>query len=263
MNAIDIENKDRDFILKLNDLRSRLVVRQKDYQQWASPRCFLRRALLFISPLLFLGMGFALIYVKQNTTSADIHRQATPVKTQKAPPPEPVEPRAARREGLKDHFPSENQMPTTPLPKIPEYPAPSSPIEVDQQSVKSPQATNVPKTGPPAADVTRVELVSAHLCNGVYEREPLVKNDVFHPGDDKRAYLWMEVKSTAQPFVMQHIYYLNDRKYCEVSLEIRFPRMRTWSYVTLGSADQVGTWRVDIACKDRVLKTLSFRVRGK
>lgn len=263
MNPIDIEKKDRDFILKLNDLRSRLVVRQKDYQEWASPRYFLRRALLFMSPLLFLGMGFALIYVKQNTTSADSHRQAPPVNTQKEPPPAPVEPWAARREGLEDHLPSVNQIPITPVPKIPEHPAPSAPIEVDTQLEENPPGTNVPKTGPPAVDVTRVELVSAHLCKWVYERRPLVKKDVFHPGDDKRAYLWMEVNSKAQPFVMQHIYYLNDRKYCEVSLEIRFPRMRTWSYVTLGSADQVGTWRVEIVCKDRVLKTLSFRVKGK
>lgn len=263
MNPIDIEKKDRNFVRELNDLRSRLVVRQKDYQERVSPRFFLRRALLFMSPLLFIGMGFVLVYVKQNTTSADGHRQATPVNTQKEPPPEPVEPWTARREALKDHLSSENQIPTTPVPKIPEHPAPSAPIEVDKQLVKTPADTKVPKAGPPAVDATHVELVSAHLCEGVYERNPLVKRDVFHPSDDKRAYLWMEVKSKEQPFVMKHIYYLNDRKYCEVSLEIRFPRMRTWSYVTLESADQVGTWRVEIACKDRVLKTLSFRVRGK
>jgi hypothetical protein len=263
MNPIDIEKKDRNFVRKLNDLRSRLEVRQLEYQERTWPRFSLRRALLFICPLLVIGMGFALLRVDQNATSADGHQQDASAITQKEPPPESVVPWVVQREALQDHPSSVNQTLTPPVPKTPAHPAPFVPMEADKQLAMTPADTKVPTTGAPPVDTTQVELVSAHLCEGVHERKPLAKREVFHPSIDKRAYLWMEVNSKEQPFVMQHIYYRNDRKYCEVSLEIRFPRMRTWSYVTLVDADQVGRWRVEIACNERVLKTLSFRVRGK
>lgn len=106
-----------------------------------------------------------------------------------------------------------------------------------------------------------IELVSAVVCDGVRDRLHLDEKDTFDMTHTSRAYVWTEIRSRAQPFVIKHIYYLDGRKYCEVPLDITFPRMRTWSYITLSEADQVGAWTVEIIYNDRILKTVGFQVQ--
>lgn len=70
----------------------------------------------------------------------------------------------------------------------------------------------------------------------------------------------MEVRSKSQPFVIKHKYYLNGAKHSDVSLNIKYPRMRTWSYVTIDKLDHIGAWKVDIVLNDSILKTVEFKV---
>jgi hypothetical protein len=105
-----------------------------------------------------------------------------------------------------------------------------------------------------------IEGIRALACQGVRNRDPVGETDLFHLKESPRAYVWMAIRSKGHPFVIRHVYYHNAERYCEVSLDIRYPRMRTWSYVTLRDASQEGSWTVEITCNDHVLKTVSFRV---
>ena len=105
-----------------------------------------------------------------------------------------------------------------------------------------------------------VRLVTAVVCDAVVNRSPGAEKATFDGNTSRRVYVWMEVLSDQQPFAIRHVYYRNDQKYCDVPLDIKYPRMRTWSYVTLGKSNQSGLWRVDIVCEGVVLKSLRFDV---
>ena len=71
----------------------------------------------------------------------------------------------------------------------------------------------------------------------------------------------MDVRSEKPPFQLRHVYYLNDRRYCVVPLDIRYPRMRTWSTVSLEYPTQAGKWRVDVETREgEVLSQVEFSV---
>lgn len=87
------------------------------------------------------------------------------------------------------------------------------------------------------------ELVS---CSSVSNRQYVSQKTIFSIKEESPPVVWMNVLSDNPPFTLTHIYYVNGRRYCEVPLEIRHPRMRTWSYVTVGNSDHHGQWRVEV-----------------
>jgi hypothetical protein len=118
----------------------------------------------------------------------------------------------------------------------------------------------VAESGPQIADEKQITVVSTVACEAVHDRQPMVERAVFSTVDSPRVYVWMEVQSKSQPFVLKHNYYLNGKKYTEVPLQIKHPRMRTWSYVTIDKTDCIGNWRVEIVHNDSILKTVEFQV---
>jgi Protein of unknown function (DUF2914) len=78
--------------------------------------------------------------------------------------------------------------------------------------------------------------------NKQYSR-PIIKSSLAQAASPK---IWMKVLSENPPFTLSHVYYFNERKYCEVPLAIRYNRMRTWSSVSLKSPDHIGKWRVEV-----------------
>lgn len=87
------------------------------------------------------------------------------------------------------------------------------------------------------------EIISCASVTNKQYRRPKTR---FSLAQDAAPKIWMEVVSQNPPFTLTHVYYCNGQKYCEVPLAIRYPRMRTWSSVTLGSADHIGNWRVEV-----------------
>lgn len=83
---------------------------------------------------------------------------------------------------------------------------------------------------------------------------------VFQISPATRAFVWTDVRTASPPMRIEHIYYLNGVRYCAVPLEIRYPRMRTWSSVMLQQTDLSGDWRVDIRSGGDILKTVHFNV---
>jgi hypothetical protein len=99
------------------------------------------------------------------------------------------------------------------------------------------------------------------VCSGVKSRDCVVPKDNFTLNQGQNPHVWMEVFSDIVPYVLKHVYYHEGRKYVEVPLTIEYPRMRTWSYITLKDSDQVGFWQVETVAEDgSILGRVNFNV---
>lgn len=162
--------------------------------------------------------------------------------------------------------PSQRMTSTSPKSATIEY----IPMEDDNSKPSSPdriEPVNAKRLEKPNLEAKKlfgeqkIKLASVVACKGVRNRQYLDETNVFHISETAHPYIWMEVKSEKQPFVLKHVYYFNGEKYCDVPLKIRYPRMRTWSYVTLKNPDHIGRWQVKVTGEDgEVLKQISFEV---
>ncbi len=231
MDPIKIEAADREFVNKLHRLRSKLTHRQAQWENRSLRQSFFRNAPLPAALLLIVAAGFILFHMSRTSgpTKAGQPAAAPPVAKRPAvetPPgvPPPLAETPARDKG-----------PTT-------------------------RAAS-PARGPEPETVQgNIEQITTLACRGVKDHLPLGKGDTFQLAQASRVYIWMRVRSKRQPFVIRHVYYLNGHRYCEVPLRILYPRMRTWSYVSLQKAKLAGQWTVKITCKGKLLKTVSFEV---
>jgi hypothetical protein len=99
---------------------------------------------------------------------------------------------------------------------------------------------------PTEKNVLNVSIQEILSCSGVDEKQYVKKQTVFSLKESPTPVIWMNVLSNRQPFILKHAYYLNGRKYCEVPLTIRYPRMRTWSHVSLKNQQHLGKWHVEV-----------------
>ncbi len=297
MDALKIEAADRKFVHKLHQLRSKLADRQTENQNRPLSRALPRTMAMILTPLIFAGVAFVVFINKEDVASNDAMRQIASTDSMQAPhaqtgigPSQTVAHRGGNpteqqqlatesptsatmasqerahtdsRENLKSGIEEERAAdfeiaggpPAFQNQATHEHVVEPSAVEQESEVVIAGQEKD------PVIATQDIELVSAVVCDGVRDRLHLDEKDTFDMTHAPRAYVWMEVRSLAQPFVIKHIYYLNGRKYCEVPLDITFPRMRTWSYVTIGQADLAGAWTVEIIYNDRILKTVDFQVQ--
>jgi hypothetical protein len=124
----------------------------------------------------------------------------------------------------------------------PEPPEADSATDDEGKQTAAPQpADSETVAAPPGVRIAKIV-----ACSGVSERQYVSPKDTFSLSEDIKPVVWMNVLSEKQPFVLKHVYYVNDRKYVEVPLNIRYPRNRTWSHITLSHQGQIGDWRVDV-----------------
>jgi hypothetical protein len=114
--------------------------------------------------------------------------------------------------------------------------------EIDQTDLIMP-STSV--TSPYGSRITQLL-----VCSGVKDRNCIVRQSDFVLRKGQNPHVWMEVFSNSVPYVLKHVYYREGRKYVEVPLKIKYPRMRTWSFITLKDLDQLGSWHVEIVAED-------------
>lgn len=157
-------------------------------------------------------------------------------------------------------------LPEKPLPETRKAPEVKQPVvaakaapakrQPEKQLAAAPPATRKPaeKTG---------RIVRIISCTDVSNLNFVSPTDVFSMSKDKNPVIWMDVSSEKKilPYTLKHVYFVNGRKYCTVPLKIRYPRMRTWSRITLRYGYQVGKWRVDVVDdKGTIIETKEFTV---
>ena len=69
---------------------------------------------------------------------------------------------------------------------------------------------------------------------------------------------WTRVIAATVPTTIKHVWYFDNQKVYEISLDIKYPRTRTWSTKTI----RAGNWRVDVTDETgNVLTSVSFTVK--
>lgn len=226
-----------------------------------SPRLSLMQIL---APILIAGVGIAVIHFMPDRSPSGSQAEGARVGTTQVRQPQAVvraAPSAAEGDARSPSpGPAAPRRPG-PLKKMP--PGKAAAARADKAGIGTEKSLNDRAIADAASRDARemqMSLVSAVVCEGVRDHQPMAEKYAFATADRRRVYVWMEVHSKSQPFVIQHHYYLNGEKHSEVPLNIEHPRMRTWSYVTIDKPGHIGEWRVDIIQNDSVLKTVAFRV---
>lgn len=146
--------------------------------------------------------------------------------------------------------------PAAPPPPVPR-PVPSTTVSPETAVVARAEPT------PPAPALPRADfrIAKSQACLHVEARQCVGPQDAFALHEHNVPHVWMTVYSENLPYVLTHVYYHEGQRYAEVPLAITYPRMRTWSNVTLQSPTHVGSWRVDIVTDDgTVIDQVAFRV---
>ncbi|MEZ4578618.1 MAG: DUF2914 domain-containing protein [Desulfobacterales bacterium] len=113
----------------------------------------------------------------------------------------------------------------------------------------------------PVAPEGSIRIAGITVSQNVQNKQPVSRKTDFSIKQGAKPYVWMDVRSEKPPFELRHVYYLNDRRYCVVPLDIRYPRMRTWSTVSLEYPTQIGQWRVDVETREgEILSRVEFSV---
>lgn len=149
--------------------------------------------------------------------------------------------------------------PETPVPAVKETTTESVPVFAPRVK-KSGKAGLFQMPEEVSADAN-TRIADLATCQGVKNKQPAVRQNTFSLRNGVTPYIWMDVRSKTTPYKLSHVYYLNGRRYCEVPLAIHYPRMRTWSNVSLRHPHETGQWRVDVVtASGKTLSRIEFTV---
>ncbi|BBO85739.1 hypothetical protein DSCO28_63050 [Desulfosarcina ovata subsp. sediminis] len=135
-----------------------------------------------------------------------------------------------------------------PVDTVPVEESEAVPLEVDTPPDR--ETTTLPASQKGALNTdsrpSLIRIAALATCAEVRDRQCVSPQDTFSLNDGSMPVVWMNVLSDAQPFTLTHVYFHDGEKYSEIPLAIRFPRMRTWSRITLSRPSQAGRWRVEV-----------------
>jgi hypothetical protein len=105
-----------------------------------------------------------------------------------------------------------------------------------------------------------VRIVKASICQKVTGRMPVDVNSIF-PWSIPQVYVWSLISAEKIPTTIHHVYYLNDEKISDVTLNVDSYHWRTWSRKRILDKDLKGSWRVDITTAEgQILRKLFFEI---
>lgn len=177
--------------------------------------------------------------------SAPEERTSSPSVSLEEQPPA-VEPDSAAEEDSQyyepeeiETEPSETETAETETPETVETETDSRETEEIEPEPSTPQSESFR-----ALYGTRID--QYNVCSDVRARQCVSPQSSFSLQQRRNPHFWMDVRSNSVPYELKHVYYREGQKYVEVPLEIQYPRMRTWSYITLGDSTPPGLWHVQI-----------------
>jgi len=98
------------------------------------------------------------------------------------------------------------------------------------------------------------------FCTGVEEREPIGEAAEFTTEVGK-VWCWTEILGATDTTFVTHKWYWGEEEVASVELEVRYPRMRTWSYKTI-TPEMAGSWKVEVVdAGGEVLRELGFEIK--
>ncbi len=107
------------------------------------------------------------------------------------------------------------------------------------------------------AEQLKIERIACGTA--VEDRELLNEADSFSP-ETERIYCWSLITGCEEPTTVEHVWYYGGVEKARVALEVKYPRMRTWSYKTM-IPEWVGDWKVELVdTEGNVLAMTEFKV---
>jgi len=138
--------------------------------------------------------------------------------------------------------------------------APAEPTE-SHKTPSSPEPsqtkTEIPKKAsePRKKRLDGIRIAKIVACQKVENKQYVSPGTEFsiQEGSRPEVWVWMDVRSDKSrlPYLLRHEYYFNDQKYAAVVLDVKYPRMRTWSNITLDHEKYAGDWRVEVVTADK------------
>jgi len=111
-----------------------------------------------------------------------------------------------------------------------------------------------------AQESDTLSVAEAMICTSVIDRVPAGADTVF-PDTVGVLYCFTKIEGAKAPTTISHVWYYQDKKMAEVSLNVGGSCWRTWSSKRI-LKEWTGPWRVDVTTKDgTVLKSLTFKVK--
>ena len=109
-------------------------------------------------------------------------------------------------------------------------------------------------------EITEENGIELKFGTAIDKREVSGRNLSF-PNAIERVYCWTLVKTDDSPTTVKHVWYYKNRIMSEITLRIKYPRTRTWSYKTI-LPEQTGNWNVKIFdARDNLLKSSGFEIK--
>jgi hypothetical protein len=103
----------------------------------------------------------------------------------------------------------------------------------------------------------KVEKIACGM--GVEERE-LQDEAITFSSETERIYCWSLITGCEEPTVVEHVWYYGGDEKARVALDIKYPRMRTWSYKTM-MPEWKGDWKVEVIDDNgKLLASTGFKV---
>ena len=116
---------------------------------------------------------------------------------------------------------------------------------------------DAPKQVQEAPKLVQVEKIA--LGTGLESRE-LVGEATEFDVSAGRIYCWTKIVSQNVPTTIKHVWYTDEQKPAEVTLDIKYPTTRTWS----NKAIWAGKWRVEVVSEaGDVLASADFTVKAQ
>lgn len=137
-------------------------------------------------------------------------------------------------------------------------------VETERSSASTSETINPVEPVKEKAETVQereLELViaEAQVGTGVEDRV-IVGEAASFSSSVERVYCLSFVKGADTSTTINHVWYYKDKKMVDVSLDVKSPAFRTWSYKTI-LPEWIGTWRVEIVDDaGEVLKIIGFEI---
>ncbi len=194
----------------------------------------------------------------KQTKPADVSQKKVSPETVSKKETKKSEPLVAETPG--DLNPTDSMPPEQPAESAASEGAPAEPTESSKTPSSSEPAqtqTEIPKKAaePQKSRVDGIRIAKILACRKVENKQYVAPDTEFsiQEGSRPEVWVWMDVRSDKNrlPYLLRHEYYFNDQKYAAVVLDVKYPRMRTWSNITLDHEKYAGDWRVEVVTADK------------
>ena len=133
------------------------------------------------------------------------------------------------------------------------------PIAAAQETVETPD-TVAPVVETPEQMEAAMLTVETIACGTAIEDRELQGQDTTFAAGTEKIYCWSLITGCENPTTVEHVWYLGGEEKARVTLDIKYPRVRTWSSKTI-LPEWTGDWKVEVVdSSGKVIGLTSFKI---